>query len=48
MPELIAPAVRLHAAGLEAHEEWGPGLHEESIKPAQQGRLRLNLSYLFS
>ncbi|MER7333614.1 MULTISPECIES: GNAT family N-acetyltransferase [unclassified Micromonospora] len=29
MPELTAPAVRLHSAWLEAHEEWGPGLHED-------------------
>lgn len=31
MPELIAPTVRLHAAWLEAHEEWGPGLHEDGF-----------------
>jgi len=31
MPELIAPAVRLHAAWLEAHAEWGPGLHEDGF-----------------
>jgi predicted acetyltransferase len=29
VPELIAPTVRLHAAWLEAHEEWGPGVHED-------------------
>jgi predicted acetyltransferase len=29
MPELIAPTVRLHAAWLEAHREWGPGVHED-------------------
>lgn len=31
MPELIAPTVRLHAAWLEAHHEWGPGLHEDGF-----------------
>lgn len=31
MPELIEPAARLHAAWLEAHEEWGPGVHEDGF-----------------
>ena len=31
MPELIAPAVGLRAAWLEAHAEWGPGLHEDGF-----------------
>jgi predicted acetyltransferase len=31
MPELIAPTVRLHPAWLEAHAEWGPGLHEDGF-----------------
>ncbi|OLB74471.1 MAG: GNAT family N-acetyltransferase [Actinobacteria bacterium 13_2_20CM_2_71_6] len=31
MPELIAPTVRLHPAWLEAHVEWGPGLHEDGF-----------------
>ncbi len=31
MVELIAPAVRLHGAWLEAHAEWGPGLHEDGF-----------------
>ncbi len=31
MPELIAPTVRLHSAWLEAHEDWGPGLHEDGF-----------------
>ena len=31
MPELTAPAARLHAAWLEAHAEWGPGLHEDGF-----------------
>ena len=31
MAELIAPTVRLHAAWLEAHREWGPGLHEDGF-----------------
>ncbi len=31
MPELIAPAVRLHTAWLEARAVWGPGLHEDGF-----------------
>lgn len=31
MPELIAPTVDLHPAWLEAHAEWGPGLHEDGF-----------------
>ncbi|MFC1438625.1 GNAT family N-acetyltransferase [Streptacidiphilus sp. N1-10] len=31
MPELIAPTIRLHASWLEAHREWGPGLHEDGF-----------------
>ncbi|WP_030909437.1 GNAT family N-acetyltransferase [Streptosporangium amethystogenes] len=31
MPELIAPTTRLHSAWLEAHHEWGPGLHEDGF-----------------
>jgi predicted acetyltransferase len=31
MPDLIAPTTRLHGAWLEAHEEWGPGLHEDGF-----------------
>src|SRR5689334_11252523 len=31
MAELIEPTVRLHAAWLAAHEEWGPGLHEDGF-----------------
>ncbi|RAO34191.1 hypothetical protein PSN13_03058 [Micromonospora saelicesensis] len=31
MPKLVAPTVRLHAAWLEAHDEWGPGLHEDGF-----------------
>ena len=31
MPELIAPTVRLHRAWLDAHREWGPGLHEDGF-----------------
>ncbi|RJO75633.1 GNAT family N-acetyltransferase [Nocardia panacis] len=31
MPELIAPTVALHAAWLAAHEEWGPGSHEDGF-----------------
>ncbi|MEH1166818.1 GNAT family N-acetyltransferase [Micromonospora sp. CPCC 205539] len=29
MLELIAPTVRLHTAWLEAHAEWGPGVHQD-------------------
>lgn len=28
---LIAPTVRLHGEWLEAHAEWGPGLHEDGF-----------------
>ena len=31
MPELVVPTTRLHADWLEAHEEWGPGLHEDGF-----------------
>lgn len=31
MPNLIAPTARLHAAWLDAHAEWGPGLHEDGF-----------------
>jgi predicted acetyltransferase len=31
MPELMAPTTRLHAAWLEARDEWGPGLHEDGF-----------------
>lgn len=31
MPELIVPTVRFHAAWLEAHDEWGPGAHEDGF-----------------
>ena len=31
MPELITPTVRLHAAWLEARNEWGPGVHEDGF-----------------
>ncbi|MGN9779721.1 GNAT family N-acetyltransferase [Micromonospora sp. H33] len=31
MPELIRPTVGLHAAWLEAHDEWGPGVHEDGF-----------------
>ncbi|MCP3784313.1 GNAT family N-acetyltransferase [Micromonospora sp. A3M-1-15] len=38
MPELIAPTVRLHAAWLAAHQEWGPGRHEDGfgLRPADE------------
>lgn len=31
MPELIAPTHHLHAAFLDAHSEWGPGVHEDGF-----------------
>jgi predicted acetyltransferase len=31
MPDLIAPTTRLHTAWLEAHAEWGPGVHEDGL-----------------
>lgn len=36
MPELINPTVALHAAWLEAHKEWGPGLRSHRVRSAQQ------------
>jgi predicted acetyltransferase len=31
MPDLIPPTTRLHSAWLDAHAEWGPGLHEDGF-----------------
>ena len=31
MPELVVPTARLHSAWIEAHDEWGPGLHEDGF-----------------
>ena len=31
MPDLIAPTERLHNAWLQAHAEWGDGLHEDGF-----------------
>jgi predicted acetyltransferase len=31
MAELIEPSLELYAAWLEAHEEWGPGAHEDGF-----------------
>lgn len=38
MPELIAPTERLHDAWLEAHAEWGTGLHEDGfgLRPSDE------------
>jgi predicted acetyltransferase len=38
VPELIAPTTRLHAAWLDAHREWGPGVHEDGfgLRPADE------------
>jgi predicted acetyltransferase len=30
-PALIAPTTQLHTAWLEAHAEWGPGVHEDGF-----------------
>lgn len=34
MPVLIAPSEHMHAAWVEAHDEWGPGLHEDGRGPS--------------
>jgi predicted acetyltransferase len=31
MPSLLAPTARLHTAFREAHDEWGPGPHEDGF-----------------
>ena len=31
MPDLVAPTIRLQDAWREAHEEWGPGMHEDGF-----------------
>ncbi|MFG1642688.1 GNAT family N-acetyltransferase [Amycolatopsis sp. NPDC049252] len=31
MRELVTPTTRLRDAWLEAHEEWGPGVHEDGF-----------------
>lgn len=38
MLDLIAPTTRLHSAWLDAHAEWGPGLHEDGfgLAPADE------------
>ncbi|MEU7003740.1 GNAT family N-acetyltransferase [Nonomuraea sp. NPDC046570] len=38
MPELIAPTARLHAAWLEARDDWGPGVHEDGfgLRPSDE------------
>ena len=40
MPELIAPTASLHAAWLDAHDEWGPGVHEDGfgLRPSDDVR----------
>lgn len=42
MPELIAPTARLHAEWLDAHDEWGPGAHEDGfgLQPSDEVRSR--------
>jgi hypothetical protein len=36
--DLIAPTVGLHTAWLEAHDEWGPGVHEDGFAIAGNDR----------
>ncbi|SCF28255.1 GNAT family N-acetyltransferase [Micromonospora mirobrigensis] len=38
MPELVEPTVRLHAAWLDARDDWGPGLHEDGfgLRPSDE------------
>ncbi|MEJ3748512.1 GNAT family N-acetyltransferase [Actinomycetes bacterium KLBMP 9797] len=38
MPELIVPAVRLHAAWIEARDEWGAGVHQDGsgLEPSDE------------
>lgn len=31
MPELVLPTTRLHAAFVDCHDDWGPGLHEDGF-----------------
>ncbi|MEV4318764.1 GNAT family N-acetyltransferase [Actinocrispum sp. NPDC049592] len=31
MPDLVGPSTDLHTPWLEAHKEWGPGLHEDGF-----------------
>ncbi|TNH21510.1 GNAT family N-acetyltransferase [Micromonospora orduensis] len=40
MPELVVPTVGLHGAWLDAHDEWGPGLHEDGfgLRPSDEVR----------
>jgi len=40
VPELIAPTASLHAAWLDAHDEWGPGVHEDGfgLRPSDDVR----------
>ncbi|GIE94757.1 GNAT family N-acetyltransferase [Paractinoplanes rishiriensis] len=39
MPELIAPTVRLHAAWLDARDDWGRGVHQDGSGIARAGDL---------
>jgi predicted acetyltransferase len=38
MPDLIAPIARLHTTWLDAHHEWGPGVHEDGfgLRPSDE------------
>ncbi|MFF5056032.1 GNAT family N-acetyltransferase [Micromonospora sp. NPDC000663] len=40
MPELVVPTVGLHGAWLDAHDEWGPGVHEDGfgLRPSDEVR----------
>jgi predicted acetyltransferase len=35
MVELVEPTLRLHSSWLDAHAEWGPGLHEDGFGLSQ-------------
>ncbi|MBB2923482.1 GNAT family N-acetyltransferase [Cellulomonas cellasea] len=40
MPVLIEPTTALHASWLAAHDEWGPGLHEDGFGLAASDDVR--------
>ena len=40
MPELITPTTRLRDAWLDAHDEWGPGQHEDGFGLAPSDDVR--------
>ncbi|GAA3991011.1 GNAT family N-acetyltransferase [Allokutzneria multivorans] len=40
MPQLISPTTDLHGAWLDAHEEWGPGPHEDGFGLESEDEVR--------